>query len=66
MKQLELPFDEKVQEEYQTYFDYLDNLRDSGVVNMWLAAGYLEKEFDIPERDAKIIHIAWIRSYGDK
>lgn len=45
------------------FFKYLDDLRDSGVINMWLAAGYLEKEFSISEQDAKNIHLDWIKSY---
>jgi hypothetical protein len=45
------------------YFDYLVALRDSGVVNMWGAAPYLQDYFDIPHKDAKDILVQWIESF---
>ena len=46
------------------YFDYLVELRDSGVTNMWGAAPYLEQEFGLSRQDAKDILIAWIESFN--
>ena len=39
----------------QEYYMYLNNLRDSGVVNMFGAGPYLEKEFGIDKREARKI-----------
>jgi hypothetical protein len=46
------------------YFDYLVELRDSGVTNMWGAAPYLEQEFGLSRQEAKDILIAWIESFS--
>ena len=46
------------------YFDYLVELRDSGVTNMWGAAPYLEQEFGFSRQEAKDILIAWIESFS--
>lgn len=45
------------------YFDYLVELRDSGVTNMWGAAPYLEHQFGLSRQEAKDILIAWIESF---
>ena len=46
------------------YFDYLVELRDSGVTNMWGAAPYLQQEFGLSRQEAKDILIAWIESFS--
>jgi hypothetical protein len=46
------------------YFDYLVELRDSGVTNMWGAAPYLEQEFGLSRQDARDVLIAWIESFN--
>ena len=43
------------------YFDYLEELRESGETNMWGASAYLEAEFDLAAREAKDILLAWIK-----
>ena len=45
------------------YFDYLVELRDSGVTNMWGAAPYLEREFNLTRNEAKDILLAWIKTF---
>ena len=45
------------------YFDYLVELRDSGVTNMWGAAPYLEQEFGLSRQEARDVLIAWIESF---
>lgn len=47
----------------QEYFDYLDNLRESGVTNMFGAASYLVSEFGINKKDAKDILLEWMESF---
>lgn len=49
------------------YFDYLDQLRESGVTNMFGAASYLQGKFpelaDDHEKAAQIL-LAWMGSCG--
>jgi hypothetical protein len=47
----------------QEHADYLVELRDSGVINMWGATPFIAKRFDISEDDAGYILVQWIRSF---
>ena len=42
---------------------FLCDLRDSGEVNMWLAAPYVEDEFDVSTKEARAIVVAWIKTF---
>jgi len=42
---------------------YLDDLRDSGVTNMFAAPSYVEEEFGIPRWEAREIVKEWMDSY---
>jgi len=42
---------------------FLDDLRESGVTNMFGAAPYLQEEFGLDRRDAKDILIEWMKSF---
>jgi len=46
--------------------DYLIDLRDSGVTNMWGAAPYIEREFGVTRQEAKDILLEWIKSFDKK
>ena len=46
-----------------TVFEYLKDLRDSGVTNMWGAAPYIQEEFDISGKEATRFLLAWIESF---
>ena len=50
----------------ETYFNYLESLRDSGVTNMLGAAPYLQKQFGLDKYEAKDILIEWMSSYGER
>ena len=50
----------------EEYFDYLVDLRDSGVTNMWGAGPYLEDEFNLTKQEAKDVLLAWIKSFEEK
>ena len=50
----------------EEYFDYLVELRDSGVTNMWGAGPYLEDEFNLTKQEAKDVLLAWIKSFEEK
>ena len=45
------------------YFQYLDDLRESGVTNMFGAGAYLRRDFDLDAREAKEIVLAWLSSF---
>jgi hypothetical protein len=42
------------------HHDFLICLRDSGETNMWGAAPYIEREFDVPNEVARAILLEWI------
>ena len=43
---------------------YLENLRRSGVTNMFSAGPYLEDEFGISKTEARKILIDWMKNYN--
>ena len=43
-------------------FTYLDELRDSGVTNMFGAGPYLEQEFGVSRRVSHVLLETWMRS----
>ena len=45
------------------YFDYLEQLRKSGVTNMFGAGPYLQQEFGLTRQDARDILLKWMESY---
>lgn len=49
--------------EKQIYYDYLEELRQSGVTNMFGAAPYLMREFDLSYDEASKILRDWMGSY---
>ena len=54
------------EENLQPYFEYLEELRDSGVTNMLGAGRYLASEFGLPVREANRILFVWIKSFEEK
>ena len=48
------------------YYEYLDALRESGVVNMFGAGAYLQDEFGLYMSEARTILIAWMEQYGSE
>ncbi len=45
------------------YWIYLENLRKSGIVNMFGAAPYLQAEFGLSHKDAVSVLTDWMRNY---
>jgi len=43
------------------YFEYLDDLRDSGATNMFGASAYLEDEFYLGRAEARKILLEWMQ-----
>jgi len=56
------PLEENVDKKYN---DFLIDLRDSGVTNMFGAAPYLQAEFGLDKREAREILANWMRSFGE-
>jgi len=48
--------------EREDCLEYLDKLRDSGVVLMYGAMPYLMEEFDISKKDARSILSEWMQT----
>jgi hypothetical protein len=51
-------------EDLKMYFDFLEELRESGQTNMFGARPYLQAVFpDLSDREAKMILVKWMESY---
>jgi hypothetical protein len=48
------------------YFEYLDELRESGETNMFGAGAYLEDAFDLPRREARDVLMEWMKTYTQR
>mgnify|MGYP003125132628 FL=1 len=44
---------------------FLDNLRESGVTNMFGAGSYIQEEFGVTKYDAQRFLIKWMETFGD-
>lgn len=47
-------------------FTFLDDLRDSGITNMFGAAPYIMQEFNLNRSDAIKLLTEWMKSYDSK
>lgn len=45
---------------------YLDELRESGVTNMFGAAAYVARQFSVSDQDAKTILMYWMTSFEER
>jgi hypothetical protein len=50
--------------EQESYFRYLDELRESGITNMFGAAPYLAYAFDLDRQEARKVLAEWMRTFG--
>lgn len=46
------------------HLEYLDELRESGDINMWGAPAYVEREFGVTSKEASEITSYWMRTFG--
>ena len=46
------------------YWIFLENLRQSGVTNMYGATPYLAEEFDLTKSQARRILVEWMEKYN--
>ena len=47
----------------EEYFEFLDDLRETGDINMFGAAGVLVEVFDITKQEAREILSAWMKQF---
>lgn len=52
--------------EKEEMFDYLDNIRECGVVNMFGATPYIVEAFEITTKEATQILKEWMENYGTR
>jgi hypothetical protein len=45
---------------------FLDDLRDSGVTNMFGAAAYLVAEFGVSREEAKALLLNWMQTFEER
>lgn len=51
----------------ETYYEFLDNLRESGVTNMFGATSYLEKAYpELSENEARKVLINWMKTFNER
>tara|TARA_R100000008_G_C3494503_1_gene120431 strand:- start:93 stop:332 length:240 start_codon:yes stop_codon:yes gene_type:complete len=51
--------------EWMEYYNLLENIRESGIVNMFGAAPHLANIAGIDEGLAKEIHLSWMENYDE-
>ncbi len=50
----------------EEYFVYLDNIRETGAINMFGAAPYLQDAFGLSRYDAKDILLEWMDTFAER
>ena len=45
---------------------YLDDLRESGVINMFGAGPYLQDEFELTRKEANQVLSYWMRTFSER
>lgn len=50
----------------QDIFAYLDDLRESGVTNMYGAAAYIQQDWGLSREDAQGFLGEWMRTFSDR
>lgn len=47
-------------------FVFLDNLRESGITNMFGAAPYIEKMFEVERKTARSLLVEWMETFDER
>ena len=55
----------KITEQEKEMFDYLNDLRESGVTNMFGASPYLVNEFGIDKYEARKVLSKWMENFNE-
>jgi len=54
-----------IKEEWYEYYVYLEELRQSGVTNMFGAGPYLQKAYGLNPREARKVLDSWMENYQE-
>jgi len=52
--------------EKESMFQYLDDLRESGQVNMFGSGTYLQSAFGLSRYEAKDVVLEWMKIFGER
>lgn len=52
--------------EKESMFQYLDDLRESGQVNMFGSGTYLQSTFGLSRYEAKDVVLEWMKTFGER
>ena len=53
-------------QEYEKYFEWLDDLRRSGITNMFGARPYLQNEFGFDQKEATAVLSLWMKTFSQR
>ena len=56
----------KTTPEEKEVMEYLQDLRESGVTNMYGAASYIQDQFEMSEKESKEILVLWMENFNEK
>lgn len=45
-------------------YEYLDELRESGIINMFDAREFIEKEFGVDRKEASRLLLGWMENFS--
>jgi len=48
------------------YYNFLDELRESGITNMFGAAPYIQDAFNLSKKEARDILTDWMETFSDR
>jgi hypothetical protein len=60
------PEGQAMSEELKEYYEFLDELRESGETNMFGAAPYLAEEFGLSKRESREVVLNWMGSFAER
>jgi len=46
--------------------DWLDDVRDSGLINMMGAAAYIKDEFFLTRKESRAVVVYWMKTFGNR
>ena len=55
-----------VMKDQEVYFAFLDSIRETGKINMFGSAPYLQEVYGLKRHEAKEIVLAWMESFSSR
>jgi hypothetical protein len=50
----------------EAMFLFLDDLRESGITNMWGAGVYLQEVFEVTKIEARDVMLEWMKTFKER